>query len=131
MLAALPERLLADQRGFARTGGLHAAGIFEPDGRLLVHAEDVGRHNATDKVIGALAATRWPLGEVILQVSGRVSFEIVQKAAVAGIPMVLGVSAASSLAVELASDLGLTLAGFVREGGFVVYSGAGRLVGSP
>jgi FdhD protein len=126
-LLALPPALLEHQTGFASTGGLHAAGIFDSDGALLAFAEDVGRHNATDKAVGMLAATRWPLGEVILQVSGRISFEIAQKAAVAGIPIVAGVSAASSLAVQLATDAGMTLAGFVREDGFVVYTGAGRI----
>jgi FdhD protein len=127
VVAALPERLLEVQTGFAETGGLHAAAIFDADGTVLTSAEDIGRHNATDKAIGALAARRWPLGEVMLQVSGRVSFEIAQKAAVAGIPVVLGVSAASSLAIDLAQDLGLTLIGFVRGGGFVVYAGEGRV----
>ncbi len=126
-VSALAPRLRADQSGFDATGGLHAAGIFDPDGELLVIAEDVGRHNAVDKAIGLLASTRWPLGEVILQVSGRISFEVAQKAAVAGIPIVAGVSAASSLAAELAEETGLTLIGFTREGGFVVYAGSNRI----
>jgi FdhD protein len=131
LLHGLPGALLAMQRGFASTGGLHAAAIFDVDGRMLAWAEDIGRHNATDKAVGALAAKRWPLGEVLLQVSGRVSFEIAQKAAVAGIPIVLGVSAASSLAVELADDLGMTLVGFVRGEGFVVYAGEERVKDEP
>ena len=112
---------------FAATGGQHAAAIFDGAGRLLVVREDVGRHNAVDKAIGALAAQRWPIGEVVLIVSGRVSFEIVQKAAVAGIPVVGGVSAASSLAVELADELGLTVVGFLRGESCNVYAGAERL----
>lgn len=128
--SALPpmiERLRATQEIFDATGGLHGAAIVSDDGYVLAAAEDVGRHNATDKAIGMLARSRWPLGEVILVVSGRISFEIAQKAAVAGIPFVVGVSAASSLAIELAEELGLTLAGFVRGDSFVIYSGRGRL----
>lgn len=127
VVSALADRLRQDQPGFEVTGGLHAAGIFDPDGSLLVSAEDVGRHNAVDKAIGALAGARWPLGEVILQVSGRLSFEIAQKAAVAGIPIVAGVSAASSLAVDLAVDLGLTLIGFTRRAEFTIYAGVERI----
>lgn len=128
-LRAFTEQLRNSQPGFSATGGVHAAAIFDPDGTLLASAEDIGRHNAVDKAIGALARVRWPIGEVILQVSGRVSFEVAQKAAVAGIPVLVGVSAASSLAVELAEETGLTLVGFSREGGFVVYSGAQRIIG--
>ncbi len=128
-ISALAPRLRAGQPGFEATGGLHAAGIFDIDGELLAIAEDVGRHNAVDKAIGLLAERRWPLGEVVLQVSGRVSFEVAQKAAVAGIPVVAGVSAASSLAAELADETGLTLIGFTRDGGFVVYAGADRIAG--
>lgn len=133
-LLALPSRLAKAQPTFDATGGLHAAALFTPAGELLAAAEDVGRHNATDKAIGALARQRWPLGEVILMVSGRISFEITQKAAVAGIPVVAGVSAASSLAVELATDMGMTVAGFVRDRGLVVYAGWERLgqeIGQP
>lgn len=115
------------QPGFDRTGGLHAAAVCEPDGTILASAEDVGRHNAVDKAIGDLVGRRWPLEEVVLVVSGRVSFEITQKAAVAGIPVVCGVSAASSLAADLAEELGLTLIGFSRGDRFVVYAGPGRL----
>ena len=126
-LAALPGALRRLQSGFDMTGGLHAAALFEPDGRVVAFAEDVGRHNAVDKAIGAASRHRWPLGELILQVSGRISFEITQKAAVAGLPIVSGVSAASSLAVDLGEDLDLTVAGFVRDGSFVVYCGDQRL----
>jgi FdhD protein len=127
-LLSLPSLLAAAQPTFNATGGLHAAALFSPDGELLAAAEDVGRHNATDKAIGAWAQRQWPLGEVILMVSGRISFEIAQKAAVAGIPIVAGVSAASSLAVELGRDLGMTLAGFVRDRSLVVYSGEARIL---
>lgn len=129
-LGTLPDRLIDAQPTFASTGGLHGAALFTPDGTLLSAGEDVGRHNATDKAIGALARQQWPLGEIILMVSGRVSFEIAQKAAVAGIPIVAGVSAASSLAVELALDLGMTLAGFVRDQKLVIYADSGRIITS-
>jgi FdhD protein len=129
LILSLPEQLASAQPAFAATGGLHAAAIFDHRGILLAAAEDVGRHNATDKAIGALARARWPFGDVILMVSGRISFEITQKAAVAGISIVAGVSAASSLAVELANDLGMTLIGFVRGTGLVAYAGESRLLG--
>jgi len=120
-IAALPGRLR--QPAFERTGGLHATGLFEPDGELLFSREDVGRHNAMDKVIGrALLDGLLPLNERILCVSGRLGFELVQKAAVAGCPILVGVGAPSSLAVELATDRGLTLCGFARAGGVNVYS---------
>lgn len=124
------EALAAAQPGFERTGGLHGAVICHPDGEVLASAEDVGRHNAVDKAVGSLTRRRWPLGEVVLAVSGRVSFEITQKAAVAGIPVVAGVSAASSLAAELAEEMGQTLVGFSRGDRFVVYSGIGRFDGT-
>lgn len=127
LIRSLPDRLAAAQPAFAATGGLHAAAIFDSEGVLLAAAEDVGRHNATDKAIGSLARSRWPLGDVILMVSGRISFEITQKAAVAGIAVVTGISAASSLAVELASELGMTLIGFVRGDAMVVYVDGSRL----
>jgi FdhD protein len=126
LLASLPERLR--QPAFERTGGLHATGLFSPDGELLLTREDVGRHNAMDKVVGrALLDRRLPLHENVLCVSGRLGFELVQKAAVAGAPILVGVGAPSSLAVGLASDRGMTLCGFARHGGVNVYSGPERV----
>jgi FdhD protein len=127
LLLHLPEAMYEQQTGFQRTGGLHAAALFSPDGELEVTAEDIGRHNAVDKVVGHAARSRWPIGKSILLVSGRVSFEMVQKAGVAGIPVVCGVSAVSSLAAELGDELGTTVIGFLRSGGFNVYAGAHRL----
>jgi len=117
----------AAQTGFDATGGLHAAALFQPDGTLVALREDIGRHNAVDKVVGATSRTLWPLSGLLLLVSGRVSFEIVQKAAVAGIPIVAGISAASSLAIDLAGELGMTVVGFMREGSFNIYTGAERI----
>ncbi len=128
VLSELPGRLRAEQRVFDRTGGLHAAGLFSAAGELLVLREDVGRHNAVDKVVGhALRNGLLPLRETILAVSGRASFELVQKAVMAGVPMLAAVSAPSSLAVDLAEESGLTLVGFLRGSSMNVYAGAHRL----
>ncbi len=126
LLADLPDRLV--QPGFARTGGLHATGLFGMRGDLLRVREDVGRHNAMDKVIGwALRESLTPLHQFLLCVSGRLSFELVQKAAVAGAPVLVGVGAPTSLAVEIARDRGLTLCGFARGGRVNVYAGEQRV----
>ena len=127
-VAGLPERLRAAQPTFAATGGLHATGLFAPDGEVLCVREDVGRHNAMDKVIGwAFLEGRLPLGGNVLCVSGRLSFELVQKAAVAGCPLLVAVGAPSTLAVDLARDRGVTLCGFVRDGRVNVYSEPWRI----
>jgi FdhD protein len=128
VLAGLPDTLRHAQRVFERTGGLHAAGLFSAEGELLAVREDVGRHNAVDKVVGwALQAGLLPLTGRILLVSGRASFELVQKAVLAGIPVLAAVSAPSSLAAQLATDAGLTLVGFLRGGSMNVYAGTGRI----
>ena len=128
LIAALPDRLRASQSVFESTGGLHAAGLFDRSGTLQVMAEDVGRHNAVDKLIGRmLLAGRLPLSDLMLAVSGRSSFEIVQKAWLAGIPLIAAVSAPSSLAVRLARDAGLTLLGFVRGDRFNIYAHGERV----
>jgi FdhD protein len=128
VITGLPDALRAAQAAFERTGGLHAAGLFETDGRVVAVREDVGRHNALDKVIGSrVRARELPLWDRILMVSGRVSFEIVQKAAVAGIPLICAVSAPSDLAVRLADRLGVTLVGFLRGDTFNVYTHDGRV----
>jgi FdhD protein len=126
--AGLPDALRAVQAAFEVTGGLHATGLFTPTGELLCLREDVGRHNAMDKVLGwAFRAGRLPLADNVLCVSGRLSFELVQKAAVAGCPILVAVGAPSSLAVELAADRGITLCGFVREGRANVYTEPWRI----
>jgi FdhD protein len=123
LVSELPHRLRAAQAAFAATGGLHATGLFSPEGELLCVREDVGRHNAMDKVVGwAFGISRLPLADAILCVSGRLSFELVQKAAVAGCPLLVAVGAPSTLAVELAADRGVTLCGFVRDGRMNVYT---------
>ncbi len=127
LLASLPDRLA--QPGFKATGGMHAAGLFDADGTLICEREDVGRHNALDKVIGAQAlAGALPLSDRILCVTGRLAFELVQKTAIAGCPILVGVGAPTSLAIALAADRGITLCGFARGGDRVeVYSGAHRV----
>lgn len=128
VIAALPDRLRASQSVFESTGGLHAAGLFDSSGTLQVMAEDVGRHNAVDKIVGrTLLAGRHPLDSSILLVSGRTSFELVQKALLAGVPLIAAVSAPSSLAIELAEQANITLCGFVRGPRFNIYSHPQRI----
>lgn len=127
LLCLLPDRLRAEQQVFGRTGGLHAAALFDTSGKLLVLREDIGRHNAVDKVVGwALLQGMVPLRDCVLLVSGRGGFEIVQKALAAGVPVLASVSAPSSLSVQLARELDLTLIGFLRGRRFVVYSSPAR-----
>ena len=129
LVAGLPDRLRAAQPAFAATGGLHATGLFDAVGGLLCLREDVGRHNAFDKVVGwAFTQGRLPLADYAICVSGRLSFELVQKAAVAGCPILVAVGAPSSLAVELAGDRRITLCGFVRGGRVTVYTEPWRIV---
>jgi FdhD protein len=126
----LGDRLRDSQEVFATTGGLHACGLFDIEGKLLATREDIGRHNAVDKIVGwALRNEMLPLAKSLMMVSGRLSFEIVQKAAAAGIPMLVAVSAPSSLAVELADETGITLIGFLRDGSFNVYTHRARIIG--
>lgn len=128
VLSALPDRLRASQKVFDRTGGLHAAGLFTAEGELLDLREDVGRHNAVDKIVGrALQSGRLPLTGSVLMVSGRASFELAQKAVMAGIPVLAAVSAPSSLAVDLALESGLTLVGFLRGPDMNIYAGEQRI----
>jgi FdhD protein len=129
LLADLPDRLRAEQPTFAATGGLHATGLFDASGELVCLREDVGRHNALDKVVGwAFREGRLPLAGSILCVSGRLSFELVQKAAVAGCPIVVAVGAPSSLAVQLGADRGITVCGFARGGRLNVYTETWRVL---
>jgi FdhD protein len=128
VISRLPQQLRRAQAGFAVTGGLHATGLFTVEGELLCLREDIGRHNAMDKVVGwAFGERRLPLGRALLCLSGRISFELVQKAAVAGCPLLVAVGAPSTLAVELAQDRGITLCGFVRRGKINVYSEPWRI----
>ena len=128
VLCTLPGSLRDSQTIFGRTGGLHAAGLFSSEGELIAVREDVGRHNAVDKIVGwALVQDRLPLSQCALMVSGRGGFDIIQKALVAGIPLVASVSAPSGLAVRLAREMGLTLVGFLRGRRFLIYSGEQRL----
>jgi FdhD protein len=129
VLAELPDRLRRAQKTFASTGGLHAAGLFTPGGDLVVAREDVGRHNAVDKIIGwAVRSERLPLSGHVLMVSGRASFELAQKASMAGIPILAAVSAPSTLAVELADEVGMTVVGFLRNPTMNVYTRPDRVV---
>jgi len=128
IIRSLPERLREAQDTFQHTGGLHAAGLFTPEGRAIVVREDVGRHNAVDKVIGTqFLEGKGGLGRTILVVSGRASFELMQKALAAGIPMLVAVGAPSSLAVQVAEKFGATLLGFTKPSGFNIYTGSGRV----
>ena len=131
VISAAPAQLRSQQKAFATTGGIHGAALLSPDGSLRLVREDIGRHNAVDKVIGAaLLAGELPLGSEALLTSSRASVELVQKAVMAGIGMLIAVSAPSSLAVELAQDAGLTLIGFTRDSGFNLYSGSNRVIGA-
>ena len=129
VIVGMPDKLAVEQRVFTKTGGLHAAAVFNQAGEILFVSEDVGRHNAVDKVVGALLLEgKLPANELGLIVSGRASFELMQKALVAGIPMLVAVSAPSSLAVELAHEFDMTLIGFLRQGNFNIYAGEQRVI---
>ena len=128
VIASLPDSLWGTQGIFSSTGGIHAAGLFNGDGSIVCSAEDVGRHNAVDKVIGRSLMNGHAFDHMILQVSGRAGFEIIEKAAVAGIPVIGSISAPSSLAVETCETLGMTLLGFVRGKSFNIYSGTQRII---
>lgn len=127
LLRSLPATMRRSQPVFERTGSIHAAAAFTPAGDLMGIAEDVGRHNAVDKLVGSLSREAWPLTDLVLAISGRLSFEMVQKAAVAGMPIIAGISGPSSLAVELGEQLGMTVIGFLSDTGFNVYSGGSRI----
>jgi FdhD protein len=127
VITSLPAAMRSSQEIFDRTGSVHGAAAFSPTGELIGVTEDVGRHNAVDKLVGSISRTTWPIEELVLLVSGRLSFEMVQKAAVAGIPIIAGVSGASDLAVELGEELGMTVIGFLSEDGFNVYCGEARI----
>jgi FdhD protein len=127
IITSLPAAMRSSQEIFDRTGSIHGAAAFSPTGELIGVTEDVGRHNAVDKLVGSISRTTWPIEELVLLVSGRLSFEMVQKAAVAGIPIIAGVSGASDLAVELGEELGMTVIGFLSEDGFNVYCGEARI----
>ena len=126
LISGLPVTMGSHQEAFGTTGSIHAAAAFDAGGAMLAVREDVGRHNAVDKLVGHLAAGAWPLDPMVMMVSGRISFEMVQKAAVGGIPVIAGVSGASSLAAELGEELGMTVIGFVRDRRFNVYTGGHR-----
>jgi FdhD protein len=127
LVCSLPSRLRLAQANFERTGGIHAAGIFDAQGSLLILREDIGRHNAVDKALGAALAARLPIQDAILLVSGRLGFEIAQKALVAGVPIVASISAPSSLAVDLANEFGMTAIGFLRGRSMNIYSHSERI----
>jgi FdhD protein len=130
IISAAPDRLREQQRTFAKTGGLHAAGLMTPEGNLICVREDVGRHNAVDKVVGwAIRQRLLPLSRLVLVVSGRASFELTQKAVMAGVPALAAVSAPSSLAAEMAEETGMTLIGFLRGRSMNIYAGASRVTG--